>query len=85
MRPVRVCSIAYDFYPFDIRVRRLSEAAIAAGVTVSVICLRDRGESAFEICDGVRVYRVPQTRIYGAPLLVSILGWLWFTLLSGQS
>lgn len=83
MRPVRVCSIAYDFYPFDIRVRRLSEAAIAAGVTVSVICLRDRGESAFEICDGVRVYRVPQTRIYGAPLLVSILGWLWFTLLSG--
>lgn len=83
MRSVRVCSIAYDFYPFDIRVRRLSEAAVAAGDSVSVICLRDRGESAYEVCDGVQVYRVPQGRAYGSPLPATILGWVWFTLLAG--
>lgn len=83
MRPVRVCSIAYDFYPFDTHVRRLAEAAIAAGDSVSVICLRDQGESAFELCDGVQVYRVPLSRVYGGSLPTTILGWFWFMLLAG--
>jgi glycosyltransferase involved in cell wall biosynthesis len=82
-RPGRICSIAYDFYPFDIRVRRLSEAAADAGFDVSVVCLRDHGELRSEICDGVRVYRVPMGRDIGYPLPIRLLLWLWFTILAG--
>jgi glycosyltransferase involved in cell wall biosynthesis len=82
-RPGRICSIAYDFYPFDIRVRRLSEAAADAGFDVSVVCVRDRGEPRYEVCDGVRVYRVPMGRDFGCPLPIRLLLWLWFTILAG--
>lgn len=81
--PLRVCSIAYDYYPFDIRVRRLSEAAAAAGYVASVICLRERGEPAHEVCDGVRVYRVPLARGYGRSLPITLVCWAWFLLLAG--
>lgn len=83
MGNVRICSIAYDFYPFDITVRRMSEAATDAGFDVSVVCLRDRGERRYELCDGVKTYRVPQGREYSGSLLTSIFGWVWFTLLAG--
>jgi glycosyltransferase involved in cell wall biosynthesis len=83
MGQARICSIAYDFYPFDIRVRRLSEAAADAGFDVSVVCLRDRGELRHEVRDGVRIYRVPMGRDFGAPLVIRLLLWSWFTIVSG--
>ena len=82
MRPIRIVSITYDFYPFDIRVRRMAEAAADAGYEMHVICLRDTGEAAHEVCGNVITHRVPFTRAYGEPLLRAITGWLWFTLLA---
>ena len=45
MTQLRVVAITYDYYPFDIRVRRMAEAAADAGYEMSVICLRDDGET----------------------------------------
>jgi glycosyltransferase involved in cell wall biosynthesis len=45
------------FYPRDPRVRREARALVAAGHQVTVIAPRDRGQSASETLDGVRVRR----------------------------
>jgi glycosyltransferase involved in cell wall biosynthesis len=83
MTQMRVCSITYDFYPYDIRVRRMAEAAADAGYEVRVICLRDKGEASHEICNHVIVDRVPLSRGYGRPLALTVLCWVWFMLLAG--
>jgi glycosyltransferase involved in cell wall biosynthesis len=78
MAPIRVAAIAFDWYPFDVRVRRMAEAAMGAGYDMDVICLRREGEKAFEVCNGVRVYRVPLDRGFGRPLSATVLEWLHF-------
>lgn len=83
MNPVRVCAIAYDYYPFDIAMRRMSDAAIDAGYEMHVICLRDNGEASREICEGVVTRRVPLSRGFGRPLPFTVVSWLWFMLLAG--
>lgn len=83
MTHLRIAAITYDYYPFDIRVRRMAEAAADAGYEMRVICLRDTGEAPSERCDGVDVTRVPFSRGFGRSLPVTVLGWLWFTLLAG--
>ena len=40
MISLRVCAITFDWYPFDVLVRRTAEAAADAGYQVDVICLR---------------------------------------------
>jgi glycosyltransferase involved in cell wall biosynthesis len=83
MAQVRVASITFDYYPFDIRVRRMAEAACDAGYEMHVICLRDRGEPSNETCNGVITHRVPFSRRYGSPLPFTILSWIWFLALAG--
>ena len=83
MTQLRVVAITYDYYPFDIRVRRMAEAAADAGYEMSVICLRDDGETPHEVCNGVVTDRLPFSRGFGRPLPLTILSWLWFTLLAG--
>lgn len=83
MKHVRVCAIGYDYYPFDITMRRMAEAAVDAGYEMHTIVLRDKGETAYEVCDGVMTHRVPFSRGFGGPLPFTILGWVWFMLLSG--
>ena len=83
MTHVRVAAITYDYYPFDIRVRRMAEAAADAGYQMRVICLRDTGETPHENCDGVITDRLPFSRGFGRPLPLTIVSWLWFTLLAG--
>ena len=83
MNPVRVCAIAYDYYPFDIAIRRMAAATVDAGYEMHVICLREGGESSYEVCEGVATHRVPLSRGFGRPLPITILGWMWFMLLAG--
>ncbi len=79
----RVCQITFDWYPFDPLVRRLAEAAVDAGYTVDVICLRRRCEKRYEVYNGVHIYRMPMDRGFGHSLPLTILEWFWFLLLAG--
>ena len=83
MGQLRVGAITYDYYPFDIRVRRMAEAAADAGYEMHVICLRDKSEAPHEVCNGVITDRLPFSRGFGRPLPLTVLSWLWFMLLSG--
>lgn len=83
MAQLRVGAITYDYYPFDIRVRRMAEAAADAGYDMHVICLRDKGEAPHEVCNGVITDRLPFSRGFGRPLPLTVLSWLWFMLLAG--
>jgi glycosyltransferase involved in cell wall biosynthesis len=80
-----VAAVSFDYYPFDVRVRRLAEAAADAGYAMDVICLRKRGESRREVYNGVRIYRVPQDRGFGKALPLTVLSWCWFMLLAGAT
>ena len=84
MASVRVCAITFDWYPFDVLVRRTAEAAADAGYTVDVICLRQPGQKAREICNGVRVYRIPMERGFGSSLLRTVFDWCCFLVLAGM-
>ena len=83
MTPLRIAAVTYDFYPFDIRVRRMAEAAADGGYEMHVICLRQPGEAREEICAGVHVHRLPLGRGFGQSLPVTVASWSWFTLLAG--
>ncbi|HEY5004644.1 MAG TPA: glycosyltransferase, partial [Ktedonobacteraceae bacterium] len=83
MSSLRVCAITFDWYPFDVLVRRTAEAAARAGYDSDVICLRQSGQKAEEICDGVHVYRVPMSRGFGHALPLTILEWIIFMVQAG--
>jgi glycosyltransferase involved in cell wall biosynthesis len=83
MAGLRVASVIYDSYPYEIRVRRMAEAAVDAGHEMDVICLRQPGEAPREIHNGVSIYRLPISRGFGRPLVMTALGWVWFTLAVG--
>ena len=80
---LRIGAIAYDYYPFDIRVRRMAESAADAGYEMNVICLRNQGEPAHEVCNGVITDRLPFGRKYGRSLPLTLLSWMWFLVLAG--
>lgn len=83
MQPIRLCMITFDWYPFDIRVRRMSEAAADAGYHVDVICLRQPDEREYEVANGVHVHRVPLNRTYDRTLVQSLASWTWFLVQAG--
>jgi glycosyltransferase involved in cell wall biosynthesis len=83
MSSLRVCAITFDWYPFDVLVRRTAEAAARAGYDSDVICLRQAGQKAEEICDGVHVYRVPMSRGFGHALPLTIIEWIIFMVQAG--
>src|SRR5215469_16835760 len=82
---IHVGTVTFDWYPFDITTRRLAEAAIDAGHTVDVICLRQTNEERSETYNGVHIYRMPMRRGFGGSLPGTILSWGWFTLLAGAT
>ena len=56
---MHVCLIAISWHPSEPRVRRVAEALARNGYAVDLICLRGAGQAAEELCDGVRVHRLP--------------------------
>lgn len=77
---LRVAAVTYDYYPFDVTSRRLCEAAVDAGYDVDMVCLRQPGEPACEVYNGVHIYRLPQSRGFGKSLPRTVLDWIWFML-----
>jgi len=53
--------VAYAHYPQDPRIKREAQSMVRAGISVSIICLRDQGERARQMIEGVNVTRVPLT------------------------
>jgi glycosyltransferase involved in cell wall biosynthesis len=83
MSSLRVCAITFDWYPFDVLVRRTAEAAVSAGYAADVICIRQPGQKTEEIYNGVHIYRVPMSRGFGRSLPFTILEWVIFMLQAG--
>jgi glycosyltransferase involved in cell wall biosynthesis len=60
---LRIASVLFSYYPADPRPRREAEALAEAGMSVDVLCLKDRrGEPGEEEVNGIHVLRLPATR-----------------------
>jgi glycosyltransferase involved in cell wall biosynthesis len=77
--------LAYSFYDADNRVRRYAEALVRRGDQVDAIAVGHAGQAAFEIINGVRVFRVQsRTRDEKGPfsylvkLMLFFFRSLWF-------
>src|ERR1700742_1283392 len=62
-KPMKISMVAYAFYETDNRVRRYAEALAKRGDYVEAISLRREGLPAFEVLNGVRVYRIQPRQI----------------------
>jgi glycosyltransferase involved in cell wall biosynthesis len=82
---MRVCLLSYSFYDADNRARRYADALVRRGDQVDTIALAREGQPAFEVIQGVRVFRI-QTRAINekgpVSYLVKLIGFLirsaWF-------
>lgn len=83
MSSLRVCAITFDWYPFDVLVRRTSEAAASAGYVSEVICTCKPGQAIEEVCDGVQVHRIPMSRSFGRSLPFTVFEWIIFLVRAG--
>ncbi|HEY0605023.1 MAG TPA: glycosyltransferase family 4 protein [Herpetosiphonaceae bacterium] len=73
------CMVVHAYYPVrEPRVEREVNALLKHGYTVDVICLRQDGEPATEIRDGVRIFRLPVKRHRGKGAAVQLLEYLAF-------
>jgi glycosyltransferase involved in cell wall biosynthesis len=63
----RVCLVRQRDY-YELSLRREAEALRDAGFDVDVVCLRQPGDPAVEIDNGVTLHRLPLTRRRGGPL-----------------
>ncbi len=67
LRGKRAAVLLYSYYPSDPRPRRAAEAMAEAGMEVDLLCLSEsKSDSRQETIRGVRVYRVPMTRMRGS-------------------
>ncbi len=60
---MKACMLAYTFYDADNRVRRYAEALVKRGDQVDAIAVAREGQPAFEIIQGVRVFRIQKRLI----------------------
>lgn len=76
--------IVHAYYPIgETRVQREAAALVDAGFAVEVIALRDEGELATEVIDGVLVHRLPVKRHRGTSMARQALEYLAFLLSAG--
>ena len=75
--------IAYAFYDTDTRMMQYASALVERGDTVDVLALRMEGQSAFEVLNGVNVYRIQARRVTEKGSFSYLLKILRFLLLSG--
>jgi glycosyltransferase involved in cell wall biosynthesis len=55
---MKACMVAYTFYEGDNRVRRYAETLAKRGDQVDVVALRQKGQSATDVINGVRLFRI---------------------------
>jgi glycosyltransferase involved in cell wall biosynthesis len=70
---MKVCMVAYSFYEGDNRVRRYAETLARRGDRVDVVSLRQNGQPARGIVNGVRVFRI-QRRVVNEKTKFTYLG-----------
>lgn len=79
----RVCMIVHHYFPRDVRVRREALALADAGFQVTVIALRQPGESSSENWRGLTVLRMPIMRHRGSSLPIYLAEYLTFASMAG--
>ncbi|MEO8638743.1 MAG: glycosyltransferase, partial [Chloroflexota bacterium] len=60
----RLAIVAHSVFPGDPRLRRQTDALVAAGHQVDLFCLRAPGEATEERVGGIRVVRLPVHRAF---------------------
>jgi len=65
---IKICMLAFSYYPADPRVRREAEALVEAGMSIDVICLKSNTETRKEFFGSICVYRLPLQRKRGGKL-----------------
>jgi glycosyltransferase involved in cell wall biosynthesis len=60
---MKACMVAYTFYEGDNRVRRYAETLAKRGDQVDVVALRQKGQSATDVINGVRLFRIQRRSI----------------------
>jgi glycosyltransferase involved in cell wall biosynthesis len=78
----RICMVLHGDYPGDVRVRREATAALGAGHSVDVICMRKPGEAASESVAGAGVRRLPMQHVAGPGAVRTVYEYLLFTALA---
>jgi glycosyltransferase involved in cell wall biosynthesis len=78
--------VVHNYYPQrEPRVEREAQALVAHGYEVDVICLREPGEPAEAVVNGVNVYRLPVKRHKGSGTAVQFLEYMaFFTMASAR-
>ncbi len=59
---LKILMVVLSHYPNDPRVRREAEALVEAGHKVDIICLRGLNEVKEELCSGVKVNRIMESK-----------------------
>jgi len=75
-----ICMVAYTNYLTDARPRREAETLVRRGDKVDFIGLAEEGRPSLEVVNGVRVFRVRQSRYRGGKETSYVSGYLTFFL-----
>lgn len=85
---MRTCMLGYTSYDADNRVRRYAEALVSRGDQVDAIAVAREGQPAYEVIQGVHVYRIQKRRMdergpfsYLIKLLFFLVRSAWFVTL----
>ena len=75
--------VVHSYYPqAETRVERQAMALLERGIAVDIICLQESHEVAVALVNGAQVYRLPVRRHRGSGLVVQLLEYLMFFILS---
>jgi len=58
LKKKNICSVVQEYFPKDIRIRKQSYVLVKNNYSISVICLRNKGEKKYEVIDGIEVHRL---------------------------
>src|SRR5258708_19201671 len=81
-KPMKICMLAYSFYEADARIKQYATALVERGDTVDVIALRQPGQPARSVLNGVNVFRIQNRMINERGPLSYLVRILRFLLLS---
>lgn len=82
--PDRICMVVHEHFPRDFRVRREARALLKAGIKVTIVSLREPGQSFREHWMGLEVIRLPIKRHRGSPLPVYLAEYMMFASLASM-
>jgi len=83
-RPPVICLVWYHYYPFEIRIQKMTASLRQAGYQVHLICRGRNGQAREEQADGVTIHRLvpaasvgPLSRMATSPLFPNPF-WRWY-------